>query len=246
MKTPSDERLKPALAEELESVLYPYRTEYFQIVRDWIESGRFGVNYPALLVEMFHIAKYSCPLMAHAREQLGNNATLKPYLEKHITEETGHDNWVLDDLGHLGMDRRLVRDSTPLPETISLIGSQLYVIRYLQPVGFLGYLYVLESQPPSKEFLAYLREEFGISTQAMTFLIRHSQEDIHHRRELIDILDRCVSSPAEREAAIISAVMAHSCVNRLMARIASGDFTTCLAQDEKRSVAVRIARGVPA
>jgi len=51
---------------ELEAKLAPYRAEYQRIVNGWLESGAFGLTYPALLVETFHYVKHSCSLMSQA------------------------------------------------------------------------------------------------------------------------------------------------------------------------------------
>jgi len=218
-------------SEELESILAPYRAEYSQIVRDWIESGAFGATYSAYLVESFHQMKHSCSLLSYAcARQDHNHLELQESLARHEAEETGHDAWLLDDLEHLGVDRRQALASPPLHETINLIGSQLYVITYLHPTGLLGYLYALESRPPTKEYLTLLRKAFDIPPKAMTFLIRHGQEDVEHKRELECMLDNHVVNPQGREAVIISATTGLSNVNRLLARVRSGEYANCLPQ----------------
>src|SRR5438552_963869 len=93
-------------SDELESILTPYRAEYRRIVKEWIESGTFGSSYPAFLVETFHQAKHSSSLMDYARARLDpNRPEVQAYLARHADEELGHEDWALDDLEHLGIDR---------------------------------------------------------------------------------------------------------------------------------------------
>lgn len=214
----------PKFSEELESRLSPYRAEYRVIVNSWLESGTFGITYPALLVETFHYVKHSCPLMSLACAQLGHDMLpLQTYFAKHLAEEVGHEEWVLDDLEELGYERKAVELSQPLSETVNLIGSQLYIINYMHPAGLLGYVYLMESTPPNELSLAFL-EAHGISLGAMTFLRRHGETDQRHSCELRDMLDLHFAEPRLRQAAILSAVIGLSNVNRLLARVKSGNY----------------------
>jgi Iron-containing redox enzyme len=215
------------LSDSVERALDSYWAEYDAIVNEWLVNGTFGVTYPALLVETFHYVKHSCSLMELACARLGHeHIALRQYLTKHIAEETGHQNWVLNDLEALGYDRTMVRQSEPLAETINLIGSQLYVINYLHPAGLLGYVYLMESRPPDRRMLEAVQECFSISSRAMSFLTRHGEEDIRHRRELKDVLDSCIEGDIEQEATITSAVMGLANINRIMLRIRSGKYNS--------------------
>jgi pyrroloquinoline quinone (PQQ) biosynthesis protein C len=211
-------------SQRLEQSLTPYREEYRRLTDEWITSGAFGPTYAALLVETFHYVKHSCSLMCLACARLDHSqGDLQTYLARHIEEEVAHENWVLEDLEVLGYDRAAAATSKPLAETIHLIGSQLYVIHYLDPAGLLGYVYVMESMPPRRQALEELSEAFGIPTEAMKFLIRHGEEDVKHKRDLLHALDHFLRDSRQREAALTSAVMGLADVNRMLARIRSGD-----------------------
>ncbi len=216
---------------EVELALAPYRAEYQQIVNGWLADGTFGATYPALLVETFHYVKHSCSLMNRACAHLGNDRSdLQCYLAQHIAEEVGHENWVLNDLEELGYKRESVVSSPPLPETLNLIGSQLYVIDFCHPAGLLGYIYVMESQAPTEESLLMIQESYEIEPTAMSFLIRHGEADVQHKRELVNALDKWLNHPTEQEAALTSALMGAANVNRLLSRLRSGDYRSCLPE----------------
>jgi pyrroloquinoline quinone (PQQ) biosynthesis protein C len=178
-----------------------------------------------LLLETFHYVKHSCALMDRAHDRLGpQHAALQAYLRTHRAEETGHEAWLLDDLAALGYDRAEAADSTPLAETVAMVGSQLYVIDYLHPAGLIGYIYVMESKPPTELFLSVLHERFGVPREAMNFLARHGEADLVHREELREILDSCFADPHARRAAVASATLGLSCVVRLFERLRLGDY----------------------
>lgn len=209
----------------MEARLAPHRETYNATINGWLFERTFGISYPALLVETFHYVKHSCSLMDRAYERLGpQDATLRAYLRSHRIEETEHDEWLLDDLAALGFDRSEAARSFPLAETVAMIGSQLYVIDYCHPAGLIGYIYVMESKPPTETFLALLHEEFGIPHAALTFLSRHGEADVRHREELREILDTCFTNPDAQRAAVSSATLGLSCVVRLLQRLRSGDF----------------------
>src|SRR5437667_12667548 len=103
------------LSEELESILDPYRAEHREIVKEWIESGTFRTTYPAYLVEVFHESTQVCSLMDDARARLDpSQGELRAYFARHVDEERGHDEWVLDDLEPRGNLRPQVRSSPRL------------------------------------------------------------------------------------------------------------------------------------
>ena len=220
-------RGQPAqLSEEIEDALAVYRQEYFEIVSGWMgEDGTFGVSYPAFLVETFHYVKHSCELMAAARARLApQRVELRAYLEQHIEEERGHEEWVLNDLERLGYDRDAVVASQPLAETISMIGSQMYVVNCLRPAGLVGYVYMMESRPPNAGLLRALQETYSIPPDAMTFLSRHGETDIGHAQELRHVLNTLIDRDLEGAAAKVSAVLGLACVNRIFMRLRMGRF----------------------
>jgi len=62
----------------------------------------------------------------------------------------------------------------------------------------------------------------------MTFLIGHGGADVEHKRELIHVLDTFFIEAHLREAALTSAVIGLSKMNRLLERIRSGNYDNWL------------------
>lgn len=222
---PRETLIIPTFSTEVEVRLAPHREAFNATLNGWLGDGTYGITYPAFLLETFHYVKHSCALLDRARDRLGpQDETLRAYLQQHRAEETGHEAWLLDDLAVLGYDRAEAARSMPLAETVAMIGSQLYVIDYLHPAGLIGYVYVMESRPPTEALLTFLHEQFGVPREAMTFLARHGEADLVHREELREILDTCFTDPHARRAAISSATLGLSSVVRLFERLRTGDY----------------------
>lgn len=120
---------------------------------------------------------------------------LVPYFEKHIVEEEGHDDWILDDLGVLGVRREDVTSRIPPVDTATLTGSQYYYINHAHPVAVTSYQAVVEGSPPRKEFLDQIVERTHISRDALGSFYKHADIDLHHREDLWNLLDSLPLQP---------------------------------------------------
>src|SRR5207302_219603 len=99
-----------------------------------VKDERFSDIYPAFLIQTYHYIKQSCPLMKSALELLlamGSEPRFQVFLSEHLKEEEGHDEWVLQDLQGLGVNRLSVLVALPLPAVIGLVGSQMYMIEHI-------------------------------------------------------------------------------------------------------------------
>lgn len=156
-----------------------------------------GEIYPAYLFRTHCIIRASVPLMeaalAAAQARAENDpvaAQLVPYFSKHIPEERHHDEWLLEDMEVLGMSREQVLQRLPPPSVAALVGSQFYWIRHVHPVALLGYIGVMEGDPPSVKFLEYLVRRTGLPQQAFRTLFKHAHLDPYHRKDFDQALDR--------------------------------------------------------
>lgn len=184
--------------------------------------GRPREVYGEYLRTSHCILRASVPLMETARDQalvLAADdpvaAALADYLEHHIPEELGHDEWLLDDLEVVGVDRRTVLARPPAPSVAAMVGSQYYWILHYHPVALLGYIAVLEGYPPSMAMIDGLVERTGYDRTAFRTLIAHSELDPGHADELDELLDRL---PLTREQVGVVGLSAITTV-RLIARV---------------------------
>lgn len=169
--------------------------------RIW-DSPNVASLYQEYLCTMHCIVRSSVPLMetaiARAHELEGDPvaAGVAAYLESHVDEERGHDEWVLQDLEATGFDRNEPLRRIPPPAVAALVGSQYYWIRHHHPVALLGHIAVVEGYPPSVSLAQTLEQRTGFGPDAFRSLARHSMLDIHHRDEFLDALD---ALPLRRE-----------------------------------------------
>ena len=117
------------------------------------------------------------------------SSALEDYLERHIPEERGHDDWVLEDFEALGYSRQAALERMPSATAAALVGSQYYWILHLHPVALLGYIAVLEGSPPDEGQLMKIVERTKLPAAAFSTLVRHARLDPHHRDELDRVVD---------------------------------------------------------
>ena len=152
--------------------------------------------YPEFLFRNHSVIRSSVPLMkaaAKASEKLLDSDPIAEgmlaYFQKHIPEETGHDEWVLDDLATLGYDRSEVLRRLPPPSAAALAGAQYYWINHVHPVALLGFIAVLEGTPPDVEFFEATADRIGLPRRAFSNLLLHGKLDPQHRDDLDNTLD---------------------------------------------------------
>jgi hypothetical protein len=175
-----------------------------QMARGELDSAAFALwthprlpeVYPEFLFRSHAIIRASVPLMQAAADEcakrLGSDPVAEPmlaYLTRHIPEETGHDEWVLDDLEVMGVAREQALARVPPTPVAALAGAQYYWIRHVHPVALLAYIAVLEGTPPDIEYFEAIADRAGIPRRAFSNLFLHGKLDPRHRQELDDALD---------------------------------------------------------
>lgn len=197
------------LRRKLESVLPELVGASWRLVR----HPRVADLYPEYLVMCHGVVRATIPLMEVAlgrAEELaaGDSAAaeLAAYLRHHITEETGEDEWLLQDLEAVGRDRAAVLAEPPSPVVAGLVGAQYYWAFHFHPVAFLGYLAALEGYPPSQALVHELIARTGHDEGAFRTILAHAERDPGHRDELLELLDRLLLAPEQSAVLGLSAL----------------------------------------
>lgn len=153
-------------------------------------------RFPRFLVLLHQIMRASVPLMEEAlhaaRERMGRDPTaplLASYLTTHIEEEADHDIWTLEDLKAAGFDPDAARAQAPTPELAAMVGAQYYWIRHHHPLALLGYIAILEGNPPAPAHIDGLQARSGLPECAFRTYRLHGGLDPAHRKELWRTLD---------------------------------------------------------
>jgi hypothetical protein len=174
-------------------------------------ADEFPDRYVEFLCLQHEILRASVPLMEFAMARAAgrrgqSDDEFRDYLARHCEEERHHDEWLLDDLSALGHDATQLTARVPRPQVAAMVGTQYYWINHHDPIVVLGYIAVLESSPPTPDFLAEVIQRSGISARAFRTLLSHADLDPHHLAELDDVIDRVVRTEDGQRAVSLSAL----------------------------------------
>ncbi len=189
--------------------------------------------YAEYLATAHWIVRASVPLMETAlresvalRERDPVADLLARYLEKHIPEEQGHDEWLLEDLEALGVERAMVVSRPPSPSVAAFAGAQYYWIFHHHPVALLGYIALLEGYPPQRDQIEDLIARTGLTRHAFRTLLAHAELDPDHRADLNRTVDSLPLTPEHRSvlglSAIHSVLLLARCLDEVVERTAPG------------------------
>lgn len=174
--------------------------------------ARIGELYPEYLFMSHCVIRASVPLMERARERARTlpgdpvAATVADYFRTHIDEERGHDEWLLEDLASLGIQREEVLSRPPSAEVAAVVGAQYYWIDHYHPVALLGYVALLEGYPPVAAEIEDLRRRTGYAPEAFRTLSLHGELDPQHGEELDAVINSLPLTHSQRTVLGMSAI----------------------------------------
>jgi Iron-containing redox enzyme len=185
--------------------------------------------FPEFLFRTYCVGRTTVPLLetalAAARARCDADpvaASVADYCERHIPEERHHDENVLDDLAVLGVSRESVATRIPSPTMAALIGAQYYWILEVHPLALLGYLEVLEGEPPVAEQLEEVIQRTGLPRKAFRTYFQHADVDRKHRDDLREALDRMPLSREHESILAISAFQTVGLVHQIFEELVAG------------------------
>ena len=181
-------------------------------------SGRLMAHeaFPAIMrewfVSLFHIIRATTPLLTLAAQTRPDSpapweVTLQAFYRHKLEEEAGHDTMLAKDLEHLGHTPEAIAAGLGLPSAAitAMVGSQYYLIEYVHPAAYLGYMGALEGYQGSAEQVEELARRSGLPSKAFSTHRLHAQADIWHRDELEQMLEEVPPGPV-RQAIIANGV----------------------------------------
>ncbi|MFE5197972.1 iron-containing redox enzyme family protein [Streptomyces sp. NPDC056601] len=201
---PLGERIKGKLA-----LLQPTLSVASRQVLEYPDQASF---YPWYIATMHGISRAAVPLMqaavraVEARPDDEVSNPLRDYLMKHIPEELGHDEWALEDLEVIGVDRETVLGHIPSPSLAALVGAQYYWIEHVHPVAIMGYLAVMESNAPSPDAVRHLMNATRFPQAAFRSMEIHSRLDVRHSADVYEMLDGLETTDRHARLVAISAM----------------------------------------
>jgi pyrroloquinoline quinone (PQQ) biosynthesis protein C len=166
-------------------------------------------SYVAFLGEAFHHVRHTVPLMFACQRSLGGRpGWIHDALDEYIEEETGHEEWILDDIEACGGDADAVRRGEPGHATETMVAYAYDTIARRNPMGFFGMVHVLEGTSVSLALLAAdnIQKALGLPDRAFSYLRSHGTLDKEHVTHFARLMEK-VDEPAD-QAAIVHATRA--------------------------------------
>ncbi|MEA1086348.1 AMP-binding protein [Sphingomonas sp. CD22] len=170
-------------------------------------TGRISVaDYVAYLAQAYHHVRHTVPLMREARARLAHRPLLVAALDEYIEEETGHEEWILDDIDAAGGSGKAVRDSDPAPATAAMVAHAYRTIREGNPAAFFGMVYVLEgtSIAMASHGAGAVQTALALPDTAFRYLTSHGALDQDHMVFFETLMNR-IDDPHDQAAIVAMA-----------------------------------------
>ena len=158
--------------------------------------------YVAFLTQAYHHVRHTVPLlMAVGARVPDRHAWLRDAVLHYLEEETGHDEWILNDIARAGGDREAAAASEPAVATEAMIAYAYDTVLRRNPLGFFGMVHVLEGTSVALALNAAgrIQQALDLPANAFTYLRSHGELDKEHINDLAGILGR-FSDEADRQA----------------------------------------------
>ena len=208
------------------------------------QSRGISELYPVMLFSIHCMARASVPLMRTAADRLQAMTAVDPiaaplidYFTRQIPQELGHDEWLLEDLEALGRSRNEILAQMPLPTVAAVVGAQYYWILHHHPVALLGYIMVVESEPPTVELVERTIAKTGLPREAFRSFFRHAILEPAHNDALDRLLDALPLTREQEELVGVSVIQTSNMIARAAEEI--------LELHESAKISAAPASGMP-
>ncbi|MCA8893365.1 MAG: iron-containing redox enzyme family protein [Hyphomonas sp.] len=160
--------------------------------------------YIDYLTQAYHHVRHTVPLMQAAKARLDDaHARFRTALDEYIEEETGHEEWILDDIAKAGGNADAVRRSQPNEATELMVAYAYDQVQRGNPMSFFGMVYVLEGTSIQLADMGAkaVQASLGLPPSAFRYLTSHGALDIEHMAFFENLMNE-VESPDDRAAII--------------------------------------------
>jgi pyrroloquinoline quinone (PQQ) biosynthesis protein C len=174
------------------------------VIRDALAGRVTRPQYVAFLTEAYHHVKHTVPLLMACGSRLPESAGwLRTATAHYIAEESGHEEWILNDIAAAGGDADGVRHGTPAMATELLVAYVYDTIARRNPIGFFGMVHVLEgtSIALATHAAQSLRASLALPPEAFTYLTSHGTLDVEHVSFFTELMNK-LTEPDDQAAVI--------------------------------------------
>ena len=160
--------------------------------------------YVAFLTQAYHHVRHTVPLLMAVGSRLPDrHGWLQDSILHYLEEETGHDEWILNDIVRAGGDRAAAAASEPSVATEAMVAYAYDTVMRRNPIGFFGMVHVLEGTSVALALNAAdrIQAALDLPVTAFTYLRSHGELDKQHINDLGAILER-LADEEDRRAVI--------------------------------------------
>jgi acyl-CoA synthetase (AMP-forming)/AMP-acid ligase II/heme oxygenase len=196
--------------EDLQQATTAERREFMSIplIQNTIANGVDIPLYLSFLESAYHHVHHTVPLLNLALESCSDgDSAYAAGLREYVSEETGHDEWILEDIADLGGDAQAVRNSIGPFAPRLLAAYAYYGIREISPYALLGMVHVLEGMSVALAVKAAesIGQRLGRKDgKGFRYLTSHGNLDIEHVSLFARLLE-IIDTPERRRIVIQSA-----------------------------------------
>lgn len=192
------------------------------VVLDAVAHGMSIERYRKLLLELYHVVWHFNPVCAAAASRVPDaQRQVRYFLYEHMHEESGHEEWVINDLEAVGVGREATIADQPSVHVLALTGYNYWAADRRNPCSALGMMYALEviASVYGGTFSSAIRDALLLEgDRGVSFISSHATMDMEHMAHLRQILST-LTGEAEREAIVESTLVNFHFFTRLFEAI---------------------------
>ena len=171
------------------------------VVLDAVAHGMPIERYRKLLLELYHVVWHFNPVCAAAASRLPDALReVRYFLYEHMHEESGHEQWVMNDLEAVGVSQTTLHAHEPSVHTLALTGYNYWSADRRHPGSVLGMMYTLEviASVYGGTFSSAIKESLLLEDErGVSFISSHAELDAEHMIELRKVLNTVTDRDAQ-------------------------------------------------
>lgn len=164
-------------------------------------------SYRNYLVCAYKYAEHSPVVMALAGARtITSHPAIGSYLLHHAEEEAGHYLWAREDLADLDVDDDEIERRWPQTSCAAMIAVMHHTASVANPVGLLGWMYMLESVGEDLGTVAAEGLAGALAgSPALRFVAAHGVTDVGHAQEMDAVIETNVIGAQDWKAVLSTA-----------------------------------------
>ena len=180
------------------------------VVLDAVGQGMPLARYRSLLLELYTLVWHFNPVCAAAASRVPDKLRqVRYFLYEHIHEESGHEQWVMNDLEAVGVSQSTIHAHQPSLNTLALTGYNYWAADRRDPCSVLGMMYTLEviASVYGGTFAEAIRGSLLLEGErGISFISSHATMDTEHMAQLRTVLNT-IDDVAARDAIVESTLV---------------------------------------